>query len=125
VELGRLLVEQRVVGGAGVGVALLEIRITFDERQRCAAACCASCLRNASASAAIAGSAANRSAAIRIAPTMYRSNGTAMKVKALQNNPKSGLAGCHMNGTEASNSQLILRITSLVTAAALRTGRNG
>ena len=31
-------------------------------------------------------------------------NGTAMNVKALQNRPKFGLAGCHMKGTVVSNS---------------------
>src|ERR1700761_2084512 len=38
-----------------------------------------------------------------------------MKVKALQNKPKFGLAGCHMKGTLASNSHGILRTTRLVT----------
>ncbi len=40
-----------------------------------------------------------------------------MKVNALQNKPKFGFSGCHMNGTPASNSHGILRITRLVTVA--------
>src|SRR6202046_3432244 len=40
-----------------------------------------------------------------------------MKVNTLQNRPKFGLSGCHMNGTLASNSHGILRTTRLVTVA--------
>ena len=71
---------------------------------RCAAACCASCRRNASASAATSGSSSSLSCAWRSELMMYFSNGTAMKVKALQKIPKFGLAGCHRKGTLASNS---------------------
>src|SRR5256885_346582 len=40
-----------------------------------------------------------------------------MNVNALQNRPKFGFSGCHLNGTPASNSQPILRTTRLVTVA--------
>src|ERR1700732_1422806 len=46
-----------------------------------------------------------------------------MKVNALQNRPKFGLSGCHMNGTVASNSHGILRITRLVTVATFQSPR--
>ena len=53
-------------------------------------------------------------AALRSELMMYFSNGTAMKVNALQKIPKFGLAGCHRNGTLASNSHAILRTTKSV-----------
>ena len=37
-----------------------------------------------------------------------------MKVNALQNRPKLGFFGCHMKGTESSNSQAIFRTTRSV-----------
>src|ERR1700744_3829834 len=46
-----------------------------------------------------------------------------MNVKALQNSPKFGLSGCHMNDTLASNSHGILRITRLVTVATFQSTR--
>jgi hypothetical protein len=48
---------------------------------------------------------------------MYFSKDMAMKANALQNAGKLGVAGCHMNGTVASNSNGILRTTNSVTAA--------
>jgi hypothetical protein len=47
---------------------------------------------------------------------MYFSNGTAMNVNALQKLLKFGFAGCHRNGTLASNSQPILRMIKSVIA---------
>src|SRR6185437_254316 len=47
-----------------------------------------------------------------------------MNVNALQNSPKFGLSGCHMNGTvPASKSHGILRITRSVTVATFQSTR--
>src|ERR1700727_605301 len=46
-----------------------------------------------------------------------------MKVNALQNRPKFGVSGCHINGTLASDSHGILRITRFVTVATFQSTR--